>query len=419
VEKARQDGLNEDNSAPAKSRADYADGKPQRDRVLPLPSGHPKGRDEQRSGPPIHNVPSDSAGNSNGKPKSEFAIADHPDGKPLHKRPRSSGVPGDEYGNPHIDQSTSTGMKRRVLSSEIEGAYYGKGKISIRPPKNRQRKTKGRVKRVYDLYRKKMKRRNRSKIKHDKKKYYRRNKRRILMYQKARRKSPIRFKRYEGGGYHSPKQKNKDMRKKGHLMYENLKKQAVQNVMSSMYREVVFPVEVISPEERVAISYLQGKKEIQRKIGGYKEMDSLVALQILLACLRGAHWAHWTSHWQVEGESQYGDHQLLERIYNGLVKEIDTLAEKIVGGYGSDSVAPVDQAQLMANSLLPLVEMRAEANPILRALVVEEALQKIFKRIYDFLKAQNSLSLGMDDFIMSIANEHETNIYLLRQRLRG
>ena len=50
---------------------------------------------------------------------------------------------------------------------------------------------------------------------------------------------------------------------------------------------------------------------------------------------------------------------------------------------------------------------------------MEEALQKALSNIYNALKDMKALSLGMDDYIMSIANAHETNLYLLRQRLRG
>jgi len=565
VDKSRQDGVEEDTSTPQSSRPDYADGKPQRDRVLPLPSGHPKGRDEQRVGPPIHNVPSDSAGNTNTKPKSEFAISDHPDGKPLHQRPRSSGIPGDQYGSPHIDQSQSTGMKRRVLSSD---SYYGRGKINIRPPQRRQRKTRGRVRRLYNLYRKKVLRTNRSKAKQDRRRYYRRNKRRILMYQKRRRQSPKRYVRYDGGGQYSPTKKNKDMRNKraGSFMdLEQMKREALHEVMSSMYKEVVAPVEtsdvkfseetqarfksgpgsrsrpkqqkqrakrkkqtggsLLQSRRKAKAYYRRNKSKIKRNVKTWRKkykntlkrykrpgrraselqmllnipcrvlgceamlhsvnplqnsihmrseigdlemplshffafvdwedptqekmleeiyveslsdyfsletaresdlvkktasisMNSLTALQILLACLRGAHWAHWTSHWQVRGDAYYGDHLLMERMYGGLVEEIDTLAEKIVGSYGPEAVGPVDQAQIMANTLLPIVEMQAQEHPILRALVVEQALQKVFKRVYEFLKEQDTLSLGMDDFIMSLASQHETNVYLIRQRLR-
>jgi starvation-inducible DNA-binding protein len=137
---------------------------------------------------------------------------------------------------------------------------------------------------------------------------------------------------------------------------------------------------------------------------------------MLLAVLRGAHFAHWTSHWQVKGSNFYGDHEMMDNIYNTLIEEIDTLAEKIVGAYGGEAVNAVEQAQIMANHLLPLAEAHSMNNPIRRALLIEEGLQVIFRNTYDMLKEQGGLTLGMDDFIMSMANTHETNLYLLRRR---
>jgi hypothetical protein len=118
VDKTRQDQIKNDTN-PKETRPDSADGKPQRDRVLPLPSGHPEGRDEQRVGPGQINSPPDSSGQggANRPKKDPSALSDHPNDKALHERPRSSGMPGDEYGHPYIDQSTSTGLKRRVLGS--------------------------------------------------------------------------------------------------------------------------------------------------------------------------------------------------------------------------------------------------------------------------------------------------------------
>jgi DNA-binding ferritin-like protein len=142
-------------------------------------------------------------------------------------------------------------------------------------------------------------------------------------------------------------------------------------------------------------------------------------LQMLLAILRGAHFAHWTSHWQVKGTNFYGDHEMMDRIYNTLIEEIDTLAEKIVSTYGGDAVNMVEQAQIIANQLLPLVDAHSMNDPIRRALLIEEGLQVVFKNIYALLTRPGGLSLGMDDFLMSIANAHETNLYLLRQRCSG
>ena len=474
VSKSRQDGLDNDTSAPEPSRQDYEDGKPQRDRVLPLPSGHPKGRDEYRAGPPVSNTPSDSSGASlnYGKAPNPNALPNQPDGKPLHQRPRSSGIPGDEYGHPYLDANKTTGLARRPKMAEEERTadpkYRGRAKITLRPPRRKQRDTKGTLKRKNRIDYIKKKRRDRGQMKRDNKRYYLRNKTKILLSGKRRRDNPKRYKRLEGGGSSTVTQKNQRSRKV-QMRKKAMHREAVRSVLSRMYRQV--PVESIrhinfaekgaenmptDPKLWGEIIDLakgnrknpvsRGDKTINPVRGGegfrkypsayangwasksYKDLGggwrkkasekdmALTTLQVLLAILRGAHWAHWTSHWQVKGESQYGDHLLLERIYGSLIEEIDTLAEKIVGTYGGLAVSPVDQAQLMANTILPVAEVQAEDNPILRALIVEEALQVAFKNIYKALKEMDVLTLGMDDFIMSMANAHETNLYLLRQR---
>lgn len=638
VTKTRQDQIENDTSTPEPSRADYQDGKPQRDRVLPLPSGHPKGRDEVRAGPPVSNTPSDSAGSSlnHNTPMNPNAIPNQPDGKPLHQRPRSSGLPGDEYGHPYIDAKNTTGLSRRTFKTafemdlsegddldyflEDEGDFsnregVGRAKINWRRPKIRQRKWQGQLKREYKIDRARTKRKNLSKKKNMRKRYYERNKHLILRYQKRRREHPEQHKRFKGGpstqtqknnrnkraemmkdtlalvqnvdifdrmaeemvsseimakpryqsgpGSRSTHKQQKTRRKRKKLRNSNytklrrarkryyrknkakikkrvktwrrkhkqrLKRYKPMGKKASMFFEYPFLlecsiegqpfcVERISPctsfiilshkndesdlyemplydfyweaewhdeddewdfddfveeiaemkriaknvpndpklwgqiielakGERktpvekggVSVSPVRGGEGFQKYPSAYangwaskaygdlggtwtkqaSQRDiSLPTLQVLLAILRGAHWAHWTSHWQVKGQSYYGDHLLLERIYESLIEEIDTLAEKIVGTYGAMAVAPVEQAQIMANTLLPVAEAQAENDPIRRALVIEEALQVVFKNIYNALKEMDSLTLGMDDFLMSMANAHETNLYLLRQRTRG
>jgi hypothetical protein len=55
-----------------------------------------------------------------------------------------------------------------------------------------------------------------------------------------------------------------------------------------------------------------------------------------------------------------------------------------------------------------------EKDPLHRAYLVEQGLQQLFTFIYNKLEGQ--MSLGLDDYIMSTANAHETNVYLLKQR---
>lgn len=137
----------------------------------------------------------------------------------------------------------------------------------------------------------------------------------------------------------------------------------------------------------------------------------------LLAILRAAHWSHWTTHWQVRGTPQYGDHLLFERLYTGIAEEIDTLAEKCVAYFGPESVDALNSVVHSARVISAYYGMSG-ANPIERALVIETQIQNALALTYTRLKDSGEMSLGLDDYLMATANSHETNIYLLRQRLR-
>jgi DNA-binding ferritin-like protein len=138
----------------------------------------------------------------------------------------------------------------------------------------------------------------------------------------------------------------------------------------------------------------------------------------LLAILRAAHWSHWTTHWQVRGVPQYGDHLLFERLYTGISDEIDGLAEKCVSYFGPQSVDALDSVANAARVISAYYGM-AGADPIKRALVLEQQIQNALALTYTRIKDSGEMSLGLDDFLMATANSHETNTYLLRQRLRG
>ncbi len=142
--------------------------------------------------------------------------------------------------------------------------------------------------------------------------------------------------------------------------------------------------------------------------------DTYLMLQKVLAHLKALAWVHWTCHWQVQGDPFYGDHQLFERLYSDLPESIDTLAEKLVYLFGRDAVDPVAIEELS----LQVLKINAKNKSLyLKALEMETALQDILKVCYANLKSSNSLSLGMDDFIMALANKHESHLYLLKQRL--
>jgi DNA-binding ferritin-like protein len=135
----------------------------------------------------------------------------------------------------------------------------------------------------------------------------------------------------------------------------------------------------------------------------------------LLAMLRAMHWAHWTAHWKMQGDSFYGDHLLFSKMYEGMVEEIDTLAEKIVGIYGPEAIFDIP---MMADAQRFLTSHDSAPDLYARALEMENHLQKAIKTTYEALKASGEITLGLDDFLMALASAHETNLYLLGQKVR-
>jgi len=161
--------------------------------------------------------------------------------------------------------------------------------------------------------------------------------------------------------------------------------------------------------QRVAQRYLKAQ-ELEEPI------TPMERFQDLLAYLRMMHMAHWTNHWQVKGDPQYGDHLLFQRLYEAMPDEIDGLAEKIVAEYGPEAVALPEQMERIASETDMLFE--EETDLLERAIMMEETLQADLQEIFTILDESGNLSLGMNDYLAALANAHETNLYLLRQRTR-
>lgn len=139
-------------------------------------------------------------------------------------------------------------------------------------------------------------------------------------------------------------------------------------------------------------------------------------LQWLLACLRSQYWSYQESHWQVKGATFYGDHLLFQRLYESVQKQVDTLAEKLVGKYGVDAVNGLD----LGAKFEVFIRRWNETDCLHeRGFLSEQDFQTLCQNVHRKLKEMGELSLGMDDFLMATANEHETNQYLLRQILRS
>ena len=134
----------------------------------------------------------------------------------------------------------------------------------------------------------------------------------------------------------------------------------------------------------------------------------------VLACLRAQYLSYQTSHWQVVGQSFYGNHLLFARLYESVQAQVDGLAEKLVGYLGREVVGLDHQIKHIAAYTMRWSQIGCHHK---RGLQSEADLQAALKRAYDGIKQVNAMTLGLDDWIMATANAHEENEYLLQQAL--
>ena len=139
------------------------------------------------------------------------------------------------------------------------------------------------------------------------------------------------------------------------------------------------------------------------------------ALATILTALRALAWIHQAHHWQTRGDTFYGDHLLFDRLYNDIVEEVDSLAERCVGLAGVDSVDPVLQATVMASFVRTWCTGTGSYAQI--SLGAEEDFLNLAKSVATSLKANQGLSRGTDNLLAGIEDKHESHVYLLKQRL--
>ena len=153
---------------------------------------------------------------------------------------------------------------------------------------------------------------------------------------------------------------------------------------------------------------------------GSRNTPDVAALQDLLAHLRALRQVYHTTHWNVSGGNYYGDHLLFQRLYAGegsgptLDDQIDGLGERMVRYFGGHTVSD--------SIILPRMEQVAsraesESDPIRRAFQLEQDTHRAIESAYEALKATGHKTLGLDDFLMALADERDTVLYLLGQRL--
>jgi DNA-binding ferritin-like protein len=142
-------------------------------------------------------------------------------------------------------------------------------------------------------------------------------------------------------------------------------------------------------------------------------------LSVLLVHLRFLALVHQTHHWIAKGDAFYGDHQLFNRLYDKVVEEIDSVAERAVGMGGEQNV----RLDLQVAQLYKLVRSSEASQTVpqnsglaRQSLVAECNFQKIIKAMCLSMKEDRSETPGIENLLQGIADTHESHIYLLKRR---
>lgn len=142
-------------------------------------------------------------------------------------------------------------------------------------------------------------------------------------------------------------------------------------------------------------------------------------LSVLLVYLKFLAAVHQNHHWISMGESYYGDHLLFERLYSNVSGEIDKVAEKSIG-LGCVTNVNLQLVTQQVNKLVSGYGMTATI-PQLSDLARRSLMAEMnFLKAVDFARSSleecGLLTNGVDNMLQDIADAHEGNVYLLKQR---
>lgn len=145
-------------------------------------------------------------------------------------------------------------------------------------------------------------------------------------------------------------------------------------------------------------------------------------LSVLLVHLRHVSAVHQHGHWTTKGDPFYGDHKLFEKLYESTLEEIDALGEKAVGLGSIENVNLALQTDQMAN-LASLsgtsLTLPTQSDVVKSSLAAEVLFLRNANRCAMHLKEMGTLTRGLDNFLQGLEDQHESNVYLLKQRVGG
>jgi starvation-inducible DNA-binding protein len=153
------------------------------------------------------------------------------------------------------------------------------------------------------------------------------------------------------------------------------------------------------------------------KVASELSPQSISSMVSMLALLEAAFMVNLTSHWQTNGSQYYGDHILLQRIYEDSEDFIDSLAERIMGLGGA---IPAPQFTNVTAQFVSKLAPQSYDDPdqiMAASLTTEKVVVDALTNLRANLETTGELTDGLDNLLQGISDKHEEFLYLLQQRM--
>ena len=132
-------------------------------------------------------------------------------------------------------------------------------------------------------------------------------------------------------------------------------------------------------------------------------------------------WFH-AAHHVTKGKGFAGDHELLYgKIYESLTEDLDALIERAIGYTDSEIFAcPIVISEMTAKVLKRFCSPTDRSDQEIVE-IAYDSLEKLIQNLeslHEKFQRSGQLSLGLEDLLAGFANQYETYIYMLKQRLK-
>ncbi len=114
-------------------------------------------------------------------------------------------------------------------------------------------------------------------------------------------------------------------------------------------------------------------------------------------------------HWKSRGENFYSDHKMFQKIYESVEAPLDSWAEKLMVIYGDKSI---DSIRSSESSVEWLKRWAASDNIAQPEIDMQSAVNEIFAS----MSKSGTLTMGANDFLMSLCNNRDKYLNWLKQR---